>query len=72
MLRHPFESCKLGIERFLEDGIIVGGNVLVLSFLEEIWKGLGDYSEAVKPKIRSTARQRPLIDLRLHVNYRFG
>jgi hypothetical protein len=72
MLIHPFERREVGVERFLEGGIFVGGDVLVLLFLEKIWKGLSDRSGYVKPEIRSAALKRPLIDLGLHLGYRSG
>jgi hypothetical protein len=58
ILPHPLESCEVGVERFLEDGSFVGGDVLVLGFLEEVWNGLSDRSGDVMPDINSAALKR--------------
>jgi hypothetical protein len=72
ILPHPLESCEVGVERFLEDGSFVGGNILVLGFLEEIWNGLSDRSWDVMPDLSSAVLKRPLVDLGLHMYYRSG
>jgi hypothetical protein len=65
MLGHPFERAELGAIRFLKGGVGTGGQVLVLSFLEEPRDGLIDQSEAVKPRISSAScPKKPPVDCR--------
>jgi hypothetical protein len=49
MLIQPFERREFCIECFLERGILAGGDALVVSLLEEIWKGLVDGSRDIEP-----------------------
>lgn len=78
MLGHPFESADVGVERFLKDGVISGGDVLILFLLDETCEGLIDIAEVVIPGIHSVVlRQAPhwlelthRLLLRLHLHLR--
>lgn len=51
MLRHPFKSAELGVERSLEGGIITRCDVLVFAVLEKRRKRLVDLIETIEPII---------------------
>lgn len=41
VLRYLFKECQISVEGFLEDGLFVGGDVLVFGFGEKVGYGLG-------------------------------
>ena len=43
MLNEPLESGKISVERFLEGGIFVVCDILILIFCKKGWKYLGSW-----------------------------
>ena len=60
MLSHPLESAQVGVECFLKDRVISGGDVLVFFLSDETCKGLIDESEIVIPKLSFSHAQTAL------------
>lgn len=74
VLGHPFKSTEVGVEGFLEDGVVSRSDVLVLFLLDETCKGLHNEADIVISRYLFSCAHTVAISfgLNLHISYRTG